>query len=198
MAAAPAFDPLVDLDGQWTTQLADQYLPLPDAPGLKYECVDGRLFVSPTEGYDNLVGEGTLIAILTPGARSAGYRVTPGANLTIHFRTWIEPDVAVIHTAPRNRNEKKWIPAQLFALAVEFVSPSSTRRDRVEKPKLCAAAGVPHFMRVEINERRRQVSVTMLSLVHGEYQQTAHANAGELFTSDEPFPMRFDPAELLD
>ncbi|SCL39691.1 hypothetical protein GA0074692_5450 [Micromonospora pallida] len=30
MALPMEFDPLVDLDGMWTTALADRYLPLPE------------------------------------------------------------------------------------------------------------------------------------------------------------------------
>lgn len=38
-----SFDPLVDLDGLWTTDLADRYLPIEGAPPAKYECADGKL-----------------------------------------------------------------------------------------------------------------------------------------------------------
>ena len=44
------FDPLVDLAGLWTTRLAERYLPLDDLPPAKYECVNGRLIMSPREG----------------------------------------------------------------------------------------------------------------------------------------------------
>ncbi|MGC5334915.1 hypothetical protein [Micromonospora sp. DT62] len=41
MAMPMRFDPLVDLDGRWTTQFADRYLPLPELPDTRHECIDG-------------------------------------------------------------------------------------------------------------------------------------------------------------
>lgn len=37
MSMPAQFDPLVDLDGLWTTELADRYLPLPELPAARYE-----------------------------------------------------------------------------------------------------------------------------------------------------------------
>lgn len=45
------FDPLVELYGLWTPELADRYLPIPGMPPAKYECLDGKLIVSPYEGF---------------------------------------------------------------------------------------------------------------------------------------------------
>jgi hypothetical protein len=51
---APDFDPLVELYGMWTTELAEDYLPLPNAPMIgKYECLDGYLIMSAREGSPN-------------------------------------------------------------------------------------------------------------------------------------------------
>jgi hypothetical protein len=46
----PDFDPLVEFVGMWNTRLAERHLPIPELPGAKYECVDGRLFVTPSDG----------------------------------------------------------------------------------------------------------------------------------------------------
>lgn len=40
MAMPAQFDPLIDLDGMWTTELADRYLPLPELPF--FTLVDGE------------------------------------------------------------------------------------------------------------------------------------------------------------
>lgn len=50
MAMPATFDPLIDFDGLWTTDLAERYLPLPELPYARYQCIDGRLVVSPTGG----------------------------------------------------------------------------------------------------------------------------------------------------
>jgi Uma2 family endonuclease len=89
-----------------------------------------------------------------------------------------------------------WVPAERVLMPVEFVSPSSRRNDRIDKPRLCAAAGVPYFLRVEISYD--DVHLELLRLDGDEYQQQAQACAGQKFSTDLPFPISFDPAVLLE
>src|SRR5205814_1259689 len=110
--AAPApmqtpedFDPLVEFAGMWNTRLAERYLPIPELPGAKYECVDGRLIMTPSEGFTNTYGELQLATLIRPAAREAGLYVTTTVNLAFHPEKWIQPDVTVLHTLPRNGQE---------------------------------------------------------------------------------------------
>jgi hypothetical protein len=195
--AAPAFDPVIDFDGQWNTTLADRYLPLPGLEKARYECIDGRLYVSPTEAFSNTYGEGELLALLRPAARAAGFYVAPTANLAFHPGKWVQPDLVILHTLPDNPEDNRWVPIGYCTMAVEFVSPGSSGRDRFDKPALYAAGGVPYFMRVEIARPVRHVAVTLLKLVDGRYEQMAGAMTGQTFESAEPFEMRFAPEDLL-
>ena len=195
--AAPAFDPMIDFDGQWNTTLADRYLPLPGLAKARYECIDGRLFVTPTEAFSNTYGEGQLLRILGASADSAGFYLAPTANLAFHPGRWVQPGLAALHTLPETPDEDRWVPIGYCAMAVEFVSPGSGDRDRIDKPALYAAGGVPYFMRVEIARPIRHVSVSLLKLVDGRYEQLAAALAGQVFESAEPFPIRFAPESLL-
>src|SRR6266699_2453762 len=150
MAMPIAFDPLIDLDGIWTTTLADRYLPLPDLGAVKYECVNGRLVMSPTEVLSNSFGEMALGQLIGPAARTAGFYLTGPVNLTFNPGTWIQPDVTVLHALPETEYEDKWVPAGLCTMAVEFVSKGSRQQDFVNKPERCAKAGIPYFMRVVV------------------------------------------------
>lgn len=190
------FDPFVDFDGLWTTRLADDYLPDPRLPAAKYECIDGRLVLSPTEAWGNSYGESGLVALIRPAARAAGLYVSGPVNLTFHPGAWIEPDITVLHTQPADEFERRWVPVRLCAMAVEFVSPSS-RKDLIDRPALCAQAGVPYFMRVELNLDLRYVSISLLKLADGAYRSLATGVGGQPFEAKEPFAMSFDPAELL-
>lgn len=194
---APAFDPLVDLDGLWTTKLAERYLPLPGVPVGKYECVDGRLVMSPTEVGTNSWGEGKLLRTISDAAEAAGLYVFPPVNLMFRPDRWIQPDVTVLHTLPQTDEEDLWVPATYATMVVEFVSRGSRKRDFIDKPDICAKGGVPYFMRVELVRRLRHASVELSKLVDGEYQPTASGVAGSTFKADEPFPMQFDPRSLL-
>jgi Putative restriction endonuclease len=195
--AAPAFDPVIDFDGQWNTTLADRYLPLPGLPKARYECIDGRLFVTPTEAFSNTYGEGRLLRILGPAADAAGFYLAPTANLAFHPGKWLQPDLAILHTLPDNPEDDRWVPIGYCAMAVEFVSPGSAGRERIDKPGLYAAGGVPYLMRVEIARPVRHVSVVLHRLADGRYENLAGAMAGQVFEAAEPFPMRFAPEDLL-
>lgn len=200
MAMPATFDPLVDFDGLWTTELADRYLPLPELPDARYECIDGRLVVSPTEANSNSYGAAELSSLIRTAARKAGYYVSGPVNLTFHTGRWIIPDLTVLHTLPKDDYEDKWVPAAYVLMPVEFVSRSrdSRKRDFVNKPQRCAAAGVPYFMRVEIVRQLRSVTVELLSLVDNErYEPLAGAVSGQVFETAEPFEMRFAASDLL-
>ncbi len=196
MSAEPVFDPLVDLAGLWTTDMADRYLPMPGLPA-RYECVDGRLVLTPTEAFSNSYGEHRLSALLQPAATIARLYVSGPVNLAFSPDAWIQPDLTVLHTKPRTAHENKWVPAELCTLVVEFVSPSSRGRDKIDKPAMCAAANIPYFMRVELVPEMGHASVILLKLQNGAYKALTMAIAGQGFETEEPFPMSFDPRDLL-
>jgi len=197
MAMPTAFDPLVDLDGLWHTQLAERILPLPELPHAKYECADGRLFVSPTESGTNSYGEHELSHLIRDAARAAGLFVYGSVNLKFNPDRWIQPDVTILHELPETDEEDIWIPARLCTMVVEFVSPRSQKQDRINKPEICARGGIPYFMRVEIVRRLRHAKIELSVLEHGQYELIAEAISGQMLNAREPFPMSFDPRQLL-
>lgn len=197
MSMPMRFDPLVDLDGIWTTSLADRYLPLPELPPARYECIDGRLVMTPAEVGTNSYGEMSLAHLLRPAARAAGFYVYGQVNLTFTPQRWIQPDVTILHTPPKTDEEDRWVPASLCTMAVEFVSPGSRRQDFVDKPRRCAEAGVPYFMRVELVRRLRHATVELFTLADGGYVTTATATGGQRLRAQAPFPIDLDPADLL-
>ncbi|WBB78770.1 Uma2 family endonuclease [Micromonospora sp. WMMD882] len=197
MAMPMEFDPLVDFAGSWTTQLADRYLPLPELPPVRYECVDGRLVMTPAEVGSNSFGEMRLARLLGPAAEAAGFYVYGQVNLTFGPQRWIQPDVTILHTLPATDEEDRWVPARLCALAVEFVSPGSRRQDFVDKPRRCAEGGVPYFMRVTIVRRLRSAAVELFALDGGGHVPVAKVVNGERLRVDAPFPIDLDPADLL-
>ena len=187
------FDPLVDLHGMWTTELAEHHLPIQGAPRVKYECLDGYLVMSPYEGSPNGYGMAELIVLLRDPARKAGRRVYPTVNVGFSPQRWIQPDLTILKEPIKGLT---WVPADLVLMPVEFVSASSRRRDRIDKPAECARAGIPYFMRVEFDND--VVKIDLLQLNGDHYEHLAVGRSGRLFETDLPFPMSFDPAELLE
>ncbi len=191
-----AFDPLVELHGVWTPDLADRYLPIPGMPPVKYECQDGHLIVSPYEGSANIYAADELRDRLKPHAKS----IDGGAYTTLNIRlgpdSWIQPDFVVLREPARGR---VWIPSTQTLLVGECVSPSSRVADRIDKPTMCAEAGIEYFMRVEVSYTKGHAEIVLLRLdEHGTYEVHTKALAGSTFTTQEPFPLSFDPAELLE
>jgi Uma2 family endonuclease len=192
-AIAPDFDPLVEFYGMWNTELAEYYLPIPRVHAGKYECLDGYLIMSPREGSRNSNAALELGHILRGPARTAGHRAYSALNVTFAPNRWIEPDLVVLNQPVKGLT---WVPIEMVLIPIELVSASSRRRDRIDKPALCAAAGVPYFMRVEIDQDDAQVE--MFKLDDGEYILHTKAQAGHLFETEVPFPISFDPAVLLE
>ncbi|WP_436492951.1 Uma2 family endonuclease [Actinokineospora sp. HUAS TT18] len=187
------FDPLADLYGRWTTELADVYLPIPQAaPGTSFECVDGRLIMSPYEGSANVNAAYELHSLFRGPARAAGYRAYGTLNIVIRSDRWIQPDLVILREPIRDLT---WVPIENVLMAVEIISKSSRRRDMVDKPKLCADAGVPFLMRVDMS---RGAWVDLLELIAGEYVVRARAVEGQMLESMVPFAMKFDPADLTE
>jgi Putative restriction endonuclease len=199
MAMPATFDPLVDFDGMWTTKLADRYLPLLDLPDARYECIDGRLVVSPTEVNSNSYGAIELSSLIRPAARAAGFYVSGPVNLTFSPGRWIVPDLTVLHTLPQDDEEDKWVPASYVLMPVEFVSRTreGRKRDFIDKPRWCAEAGIPFFMRVQIVRQLRSVEIELLKLIDGRYESATGAVGGREFVTSEPFEMRFTPRDLI-
>ncbi|MGJ7907858.1 Uma2 family endonuclease [Actinopolyspora sp. H202] len=190
------WDPLVELHGLWTPGLADRYLPIPGMPPVKYECQDGRLLVSRCEGADTVHAADELREILKPNAKSLGGGAYTTLSIQLSPKSWTQPDFAVLREPARGR---EWIPATRALLVGECLSPFSGVADRIDKPAMCAEAGIEYFMRVEVSYAKKYAEVVLLRLGdHGGYEVHAKALAGDTFETREPFPLRFDPTELLE
>ena len=118
---------------------------LPDREDLRYELVDGALLVSPSPTPRHSGAAARLQRVLWD-AVGPGWDVLAGAGVVFDRRNYREPDVAVVRSAALAG--ERIVPSDVL-LAVEVMSPSSVANDRVAKPAQYAAAGIPHFWRLE-------------------------------------------------
>lgn len=176
-------------------ELAERYLPIEGAPPVRYEAVNGKLVVSPREGSANSWATTRLIIKLDPPVRAAGNALYSSLNVLLSPKTWIEPDLVVLREPVVDLT---WVPAEDVLMPVEFVSPSSRRRDRVDKPALAAQAGIPFYLRVEISRRTNAAEIHLFELDGGRYRAVAAALAGETFSADRPLELSFDLGDLLE
>lgn len=132
--------------GGWSV---DDLFTLPDLPP-HTELIDGSLvFVSPQRRF-----HGNVVDLLVQGLRGslpAELRVSREMTIVLDRRNGPEPDVSVVRAEAITGPDQTHYEAADVLLAVEVVSPDSESRDRTTKPYKYAAAGIPHFWRVERN-----------------------------------------------
>lgn len=195
MSLPSRLDPLVEFYGRWNTGRAEDCLPLPLARAAKYECLGGYLTTSPHAGSANSYGEFRLAALLDGPVRAAGFVPYGTVNLRFADDTWIQPELAVLREPAGGVT---WVSPEQVLLLVEFAEGERHGQHRIDKPELCAHAGVPWYLWVEIDYPARSVYVRLSGLVDGHYEERAAAGSGERLRFTEPFPVELDPAELLE
>ncbi|MEV5594769.1 Uma2 family endonuclease [Streptomyces sp. NPDC052496] len=105
-----------------------------------------------------------------------------------------KPDVVIYDRRGLDLFTMDCTPAANVRLAVEVVSPGSAVDDRVRKPALYAAAGVPYFWRVERGaDNCPEVHEYWLHSGTGDYVSAPEhpCHKGKLET-DRPFPIGID------
>lgn len=122
------------------------------------ELIDGSLvFVGPQRDFHTLVMD-----LLVNGLRvhvPEDLRVRREMAVVLSKRTVPEPDIVLVKAkAIAGRRQTRYDAVDIL-LAVEVVSPDSEDRDRDTKPHKYAAAGIPHFWRVEMSGEHDRPSV---------------------------------------
>ncbi|MER7724872.1 Uma2 family endonuclease [Streptomyces sp. NPDC096323] len=114
------------------------------------ELIDGSLvFVSPQRNFHTLT-----MYLLEQGLRlrvPEALRVRREMAVVLGRRNVPEPDLVVVKADGAGGLRQTRYQAADVLLAVEVVSPDSEERDRAAKPTKYAAAGIPHFWRVEMS-----------------------------------------------
>jgi Uma2 family endonuclease len=157
---------------------------------VRFELLDGMLLVTPAAGIGHQQWARRL-ANLLEAAAPPDIDVAEAVNLRVGAAKILIPDVLV--TRARG-NVKVHEPGDAL-LVVEVLSPSSVSIDRVLKPHLYAAAGVPWFLRVE-PDPVESPELWLHELGPAGYEQRARATVGRPLTLQRPFPAVLDPVEL--
>jgi len=128
---------------------------LPD-DGNKYELVRGELFVTPPPSPDHETIASLLTRLLDPYVREhrLGLIYHPRAVVRVK-RSEVEPDLSVRRQAPAATS---WAAAPLPLLIVEILSPSTWRRDQVQKRQLYMDAGIAEYWLVDEEDRTFRIA----------------------------------------
>ena len=136
--------------GEWTAELARA---LPD-DGNRYEVLDGELFVTPAPA---LLHQRALLELYD---RLKPYVITHGlgevllspADIAFSPKRLVQPDLFVIPEAPSGRR-KTWSEVRSLLLAVEALSPTTARADRIKKRRIYQDEGVPEYWIIDLDAR---------------------------------------------
>ncbi|SHG01877.1 Putative restriction endonuclease [Jatrophihabitans endophyticus] len=178
---------------EWTPETLHALLAEPrdhDLDWRRFEIVDGVLLVSPqsTPRHELVVAK---LIVALGAAVPAGHRAIGAVGIGIG-RSYRVTDVTVVADRVFGRHDATTQPGDVL-LAVEVESPSSVTTDRITKPAQYAAAGIPHFWRIETSP----LVLHAYRLVDGVYAPAGSWRAGETARVTEPFAVDLDVAGLL-
>lgn len=134
----------------WTI---DMVRALPDDRN-RYEIMDGELFVTPAPSrtHQRAVLEVALRLAPYLKAERLGEAVIAPADVEIAPDTMVEPDIFVVPPVAA-RPSHAWTEPGRLLLAVEVLSPTTARADRVRKRELYARVRIPEYWIVDVDAR---------------------------------------------
>lgn len=174
--------------GGWTVDHLDA---LPD-DGVRRELLDGVLLVSPSPTDIHGVLSGLIFYALHASCPPE-YHVTQTVSIQINKRRSFIPDVLVPTDEAARRKSAKFTPREVV-LAIEIVSPSTQSMDRITKPALYAAAGIPYYWRVETRNGEIEVHTGKIDRKSKVYRPFGTFSV-EIDTP-EPWPIKIPIAKL--
>jgi Uma2 family endonuclease len=171
----------------------------------RFEVLEGQLVGSPPASPShNLAADriGSLVAGLLP------VEVDMITRCVIRMPNGDGPIPDLLVTSADPEDCPRGIPAELVHTAIEVVSPSNASDDRLKKPALYAAAGIPCYWRVELkpwSEHLGPVPAIVVRLLgeDGNWHTTLHpAGKAELLPlaighGPDLLPVELDPAALV-
>ncbi|MBB6553150.1 Uma2 family endonuclease [Nonomuraea rubra] len=170
----------------------DDLLKFPD-DGNRYELFNGSLLVSPAPSpvHQDVIFRLQMILHRTVPSH---LKVLSTVNVRSSDKDLYIPDLVVV---PRERfkSVRLMFPPEDVLLAVEVVSPSTKTRDRATKVGAYAEAGIPTYWRVEPTEG----PTLYVYELDGECYRGPAAHKPQTMASlTRPYPISFDPADLID
>lgn len=171
--------------GPWTEE---DWLALPDSTA-RTELVDGTLLVSASPGGLHQRVTRNLSHALDTTAPDP-YSVLQAVNVRVGPGRVLIPDLVVLDEPDLL---EKVYDAAMVVLAVEVTSPSNAGTDRVLKHHLYSAAGIAHYLRIDLDAWPDRLGGVLYSLTpDGGYAEVARSDERARLVLDRPFAVRLD------
>jgi len=167
---------------------------MPD-DGLRYELLDGTLLVSPAPGVWHQEVAFALARALYAACPPELHVVIAPFEWRGSRRTALQPDVLVARRDDLLAVEGgKYLEAPPV-LAVEVLSPSTQRIDRLSKLSAYEEAGVASYWLVDPDPHTS--SLHALDLVDGRYVEVGCPSGEQAWQAQRPFPVTIRPTDLV-
>ncbi len=185
MSAQPLDELFAGHGGPWTEA---EWSALPESMG-RVELLDGSLLVSPNPGgpHQRMVRN---LANALADAAAHDVEVFEGINVRVGEGRVMIPDIALLSPAGLDATiyDAGWV-----VMVVEVTSPSNAWADRLVKPEAYARAGIPHYLRVDLDRGPEHLgAVHYVRATGGEHAETARADHAGLLVLDRPFAATLD------
>jgi Uma2 family endonuclease len=144
--AMPALEPRY-----WT---AADVRELPD-DGNRYECIDGELLVTPAPRGGHQAALRDLFRLLDSFVQrnAIGDFLWSPADIELEPDSLVQPDLFVARLGPGITKFRNWTEIVGLELAIEVLSPSTARYDRLVKRRFYQRAGVTEYWIVDLDAR---------------------------------------------
>ena len=173
---------------RWT---ADEARALQDEsrPWPRYECIDGALLETPGPRPAHYEAQMALYDLVREyvAAQHLGRAFVPPTDVTLEPDTTVQPDLYVVPGSPSMRL-RAWSEITRLLLVVEVLSPSTARRDRLEKRRFYARMGVPEYWIVDTDTR-----LVERSFPDGRVEVLGDRLAWQPPGAAEPFVLELEP-----
>jgi Uma2 family endonuclease len=139
---------------RWTAREVRQLIDENPLATPRYELVDGELLVTPSPALQHQVAVGKLLIMLSAYLDRApvGRVISSPSDVELEPEFLSQPDVFVIPMNEWRRATVEGLPVRELLLAIEVLSPSSSRHDRVRKRALYQRH-VPDYWIVDLDAR---------------------------------------------
>ena len=173
---------------RWTHE---EYYKLEDDQ--RYEIIDGQLLIVPTPDtwHQNWLSNLSIFITLYVRKKKLGRLFIAPVDVVLDDENTVQPDLVFVATKNLEIIQKRAIFGTPDLL-VEFISPSSVRRDRYEKMKLYARFGVQEYW---IGDAANH-SLEILTLTGGRYELRCSSTENGKLSSLVLKGLKFDRSEI--
>jgi len=140
----------------WTSAVVRALIDESPTAWPRYELIDGELLVTPSPANPHQLAVLECVYLLKPylERERVGVVLTAPADLELRPETIVQPDVFVLPEGAADVGDGwTWRDVRRMTLAVEVISPSSVRTDRITKRDFYLDVGVPDYFIVDVDAR---------------------------------------------